>query len=1267
MAQAMGAALRLLVRLCAFAFLLVSCHAVLGDYEVAQSDGPGGVPIGDCRPGEWTCNREFLLSCTKDGVWKTDKTCQTASQCDKTAKTCTVCAQAGVRRCNGKQREYCNTTRSGWDSIETCNAADECSPTHCGPCIAGEVQCSGEASRDLQVCNANNRWEAVATCETATLCERSVSMAMADPTWTPQCLTPSCVKGTLSCEGSTLKRCRQSQDGYDRVDICASPALCQLATETYSTGEAICPTGCAAGSFRCTGNAVERCAADQTGWSDPVPCPDNMLCDSETGECGAPCQLGMKRCNAGALEACTAQGMWATEQACATVALCDKAPTDGSPPRCNPPVCAPQETRCTGPQLEVCNDDRTAFVPLTMCASAALCACTQDGSACAGGIDALGCGVPVCMPNLDTGELPLRCDPSDPAAKKVEICDPSLNGWTALQTCDADEFCYPADRTAPCQIECPAPLLCNGAELLSCTVKGPPVHQADCATPTLCECAVAGTCPIFPNGCGIPQCGGTLPQHQCDGSLLQTCQVGRAGWDVQNCGDGALCYPGEAPAFTGGYCAICPTAGVVDCNDAATGIRTCSPDRLGYVAEMTCALGCLERPGASADYCAVCAVDELRCNGTAPGLSRVRECNDDQAGLTDIGAVCEHGCLDIGTTDQCAACQMGESRCMGNQRWVCNSARTALTLQETCTQACINSGIADYCGMCAPGNTQCDGDLLQTCQNNGSLNTGTNCPNGCVTTSPTAAVCAPTCRPGTYRCGGTGGRFIQQCNATGDAWTAGTDCGMAALCDQPNHECDECTSGQYNCNAGTLRSCNPSGHWATTNGQNCVGTNLYTCSGNTLTGPTACTICDDVNNQCDDCVATTTPYSCSAGNLRSCDGTGHWASTGATNCFNGDLYTCSGNTLSTDTNCLICDDTANQCDVCSPGAYSCSAGTLRVCNSTGQGYDPGIACEGTTLRSCSGSTLSSSQCPMGMPTCNSAQTACVSGCTNGATRCSVNTLQTCVAQEWVSAGSPCANGCFGGAGPNAYCGVCSSGTQCMGSQPQTCSMGQWTNMGTACTGSTPVCVGATGTCVECTSAANCAAPEPACVANECVECSTNANCTGEVCRTSDNTCVECTPTDVSECPVNEQVCSNNTCVECTPTDVSECPANEQVCSNNTCVECTPTDVSECPVNEQACSNNICVECTTNANCTGEVCRTSDNTCVECTPTDVSECPANEQVCSNNTCVECTPTDVSECPVNAPLCSANTCVECLTSTDCTVMDEICDMGDCVPGP
>jgi len=1176
MARGVRAALRLLVRLCTFAFLLVSCHTLVGDYEVAPSEAPGGAITGACRPGDWTCNREFLLECTKDGVWQTRETCQTASQCDKNAKTCTVCAKAGAVRCNGVRRECCNNTRSSWDPIQTCNAAEECSPTHCGPCVAGEVQCSGDMSRDLRICNANNRWEEIATCETATLCERSVSMAMADPTWTPQCLTPTCVAGELTCEGSTLRQCRQSQDGYDRIDICASPALCQLAIESEVVGQASCPAGCSpAGSFRCTDNAVEQCAADQTGWSDPMPCPDGTLCDSETGECGAPCELGMSRCNAGTVETCTAEGMWATQEVCATAALCERGP----PAKCNPPPCAPLERRCTGAVLEQCNDDRTGFVPITTCATEALCACTQDGSSCLGGIDANGCGVPLCMP-LESGEMPLRCNPGDPL--QVEICDESLNGWVLEQTCGAGEFCYPADRTAPCQIECPAPVLCNGAELLSCDVKGPPVHEADCATPTLCECAVNGTCMALPNGCGLPRCGGTLPQHQCVGATLQTCQVGRNGWDDTSCGEPGLCYPGEAPDYAAGYCAVCESPGVVECNDTATGIRTCAPDRLGYVSETPCPLGCLERAGPSADYCAVCEEDELRCNGTAPGTSRVRQCNADQTGLTDVGAPCEHGCLDIGIADQCAACQMGEKRCMGNQLMVCNADRTALTLETTCSPACINEGLADHCGSCIPGTTQCDGDLLQTCQANGTLDAGMACTNGCVDPPTGDAACAPTCRPGTYRCANSttpaapDGPQLQQCNATGTGWTLVQTCGSTALCDEQNRECDDCTNGEFSCSAGTLRSCNTAGKWASTAGTNCSGTTLRTCGGtggNTLSTATCASaaLCNDTADRCDECNAST-PYSCSAGNLRSCNTTtGLWVTTGGQNCFSNTLYTCTGSTLSAPQACTICDDTANQCDICAPGSYSCSAGMLQVCNATGQAYEPGNACVGTTRRSCSGSMLTTSQCPMAMPACNTAQTECVSGCTNGATRCSVNTLETCVAENWVSAGSPCTNGCFGMA-PNAYCGVCSAGTQCMDSQPQTCSMGQWTNMGTACTGAEPVCVPANGTCVACTAmnAGSCSAME-VCVANECVQCGVDADCadTGQVCQTSNNTCVDCTPSNTTACPMGLTMCVANECVEC---DVhTDCPMAEPRCNTDKeCVQCLLD--TDCTVEGEICNS-----------------------------------------------------------------------------------------------
>jgi hypothetical protein len=53
---------------------------------------------------------------------------------------------------------------------------------------------------------------------------------------------------------------------------------------------------------------------------------------------------------------------------------------------------------------------------------------------------------------------------------------------------------------------------------------------------------------------------------------------------------------------------------------------------------------------------------------------------------------------------------------------------------------------------------------------------------------------------------------LQQCNAGGTAWSAGTDCPI--LCDATGGECDECTGMGYSCAGTALQQCGPTGHWA---------------------------------------------------------------------------------------------------------------------------------------------------------------------------------------------------------------------------------------------------------------------------------------------------------------------------------------------------------------------------------------------------------------------------------------------------------------------
>ena len=1321
---------RLFLGLLATALLLASCHKLTGDYEIAPNEQGPNIGDGLCNPGEWKCNREFLLECTADRKLVPRETCATANQCDQNNKVCTVCPLEGDRRCNGAKREVCAKNRASWAEVETCPAADQCSPTFCGDCTPGELQCSGPLTNELRVCTADNRWQTVSTCESASLCMASVSMGMADMTWTPTCLPPQCEPGALSCDGSVLYRCRQGRDGLDKVNVCSSPALCQMAATTPDgQTQSMCPLGCApAGSFRCMGQNVEQCSSDQINWTVVATCDDTATCDSMTGECGGPCVPGAQRCNAASLETCSPEQTWVVKEVCATGALCSLEEA-----KCKPPVCVPDALQCNPlapTQLERCNDDRTGFAPVATCQTAELCSCALDNS-CTAGINQDGCGMPVCMP-LEGGELPLKCDPAD--RLKVQICDASLNKWNPLATCNGTaepkEFCYPQDRTDPCKTDCPASgFLCDGTELLNCGLNGP-VHQADCATATLCECVLNGNCAagVGATGCGSPLCGGTLAANQCTDSTLQTCQVGRNGWDNLECGMDTLCYPGIPPVFAGGYCAVCEIPGVVSCTDTAAATHTCSPDRRGYTAETPCAFGCLERPGPFPDYCAACAVGELRCNGNAPGASRVQQCNTDRSALVDVGNVCASGCLDLGTADQCAVCQANEFRCEGTQRMRCNAARTGLTLDTTCNPSCIDSGIADYCGTCTPGATQCSGDLLQTCQATGAWNAGSSCGNGCVVKDGNDN-CAPTCRPGTYRCTGSPAAALEQCNANGDGWTPITTCttnhagtGGAALCDAVNGRCDACVAGDYRCSSGTLQDCNANGDWKTASGP-CSGTTLRTCGAGT--GPATaltCAICDASNRECDDCNPTTEPYSCSSGTLRSCNASGHWVA-GANNCSGspgspGTLRTCTGNTLNAAQNCsFACDETNNECDECSGSTFRCTGSgntTLQACNSITGHWMASPACPstGSTLYTCNTGTTSPAPftCPVGQ-SCNAAQTLC-NMCDNGQTRCfDMDTQQTCTSMMWggnlecgvpgcqsntcndcvpstwkacnaaetqlltcgvngdyPATGLACPNGCFG-VEPNAYCGDCTPGeTACFSGSIRTCGSGG-TYPGTGGTACGP------NGCFETTpgeaACGVCPGTTTQCVLKQRQTCgsgqwgNTGAACPGNCALVSGTaTCVACNVT--ADCASGVCDTAAHTCVECNvPTD---CGANE-VCdtATHTCKECLVDN--DCVGNDVCSANNECVACEVNTDCADGVC-TAENECVECEVN--GDCGPAGCNTTTNTCNDCVPSTSTSC--NAAETQLLTCgvngsypttgMTCPNGCFGTAPSAYC--GDCAPG-
>lgn len=1150
-----------MVRVFVTLLALTGCQKLFGEFEVSPSAQPSIGSNVACATGAHRCNGEYLLRC-EDGEWTLAETCATKDHCDSTVGRCTVCSTAGQRTCRGAERVQCSTDRSEWTRIEVCESEDICSPTTCAPCRPGDVQCVGDPARELQVCNDEQRWETVDTCDSETLCRLSEEAAETSPGGVVECLEPRCEPGALRCDGPYLQRCRQSSDNWDLVDVCASTALCAMAANAGSGSAAtqnMCPLGCGqAGRYRCTDNVPERCAEDLTQWVPLTdgPCPTEAPCDTETGTC-RPCTPGTFRCNEASVEECTAEQTWKPVKTCETAALCSVQQDQAGKWSwaCKEPACAPGETRCNPDNpavLEQCNTDRTGFRMLQVCASAALCNATDAR-----------CEPPVCMPLAD-GSLPYRC-----LEKQFQQCKADLTGYETLKTCAADEFCFEDNPAAPCHRECPlSGLVCNGSELLSCTADGDLVHQADCATPELCRCAANGTCLVGPNGCGIPLCGGALPQTRCVGSTLEVCQTGRAGWDaVAECGSPELCFPGIPPDYAQGYCAVCEVAGVVECNEDATGTRQCAPDRLGYTGEQTCQFGCLERPEPSADYCAVCQPNELRCAGTMPGNSKLQRCTDDQSGLIDVEP-CPFGCIDQGTNDRCAACVAGESRCSGRDRMVCNADRSALTRAETCPVSCIENGIADYCGECKPGTKQCNGKVLETCGTNGEWGSGgtETCSIACVEVSDGDDHCAAVCTPGTFRCGssmtGMPANLLQQCNEDGDDWVTVETCGSAALCDAANRECDDCVPGEYSCTGSVLRVCDATGHWAPAPSA-CSENTLRTCTDGVL-DVKQCTICDATNAECDDCSGTNT-YSCANGMLRRCDESGHWQS--ANNCAGATLRTCEGTSSTPKTEMCseasLCDEANNECDVCPPGNYRCNGGDVERCNSSGQAWVPVSYCDSMgTTRECDGDSVVTGSCGPGK-SCNAEGTACIDGCTPGATRCATGGgVQTCDADGNWGAASSCPFGCADGAcrecmpgatecTPNGTgvrtcgtdgtwgtptqctfgclageCAACADGAVgcASGNQPRICMNGAWVNKGPACSGDTPTCEA--GACV-CT-ATKCSGDDllvcdegvpglqpcpDGCVNAACAECNDDTDCDEETetCNTTTGTCVPIPP------------------------------------------------------------------------------------------------------------------------------------------------------------
>ena len=377
----------------------------------------------------------------------------------------------------------------------------------------------------------------------------------AGTTGAPEPPPPACEPSARRCVDARLERCNDEQTGWQVVDECASPELCEL---TRESGTPICePPRCSEDERRCRAETLTVCNAGRTGFDDEATCDAAVFCDPEQGRCGTrSCEAGERRCNGAQIEACNADGD-AFEPIdappCGSSALCVR--TGEGDVSCRDPVCDAGDFRCVGGGLlQRCSVSRDAWQDVRACDALDICdpalgldgcrpadcqrgdrRCSDDAllecNATRDGFDVVAnCGAAGCDP--DTSECRDPCLVGAPrcAGANVEECSDPLEGWRVVDTCPASAVC---DVTAPsgCREAACAPNArrCRGADVERCNDERNGFDVIDtCATEALC----------VPNGnnarCAEPACDSG--ERNCRGRVLEICNADRTGFDEITCG-----------------------------------------------------------------------------------------------------------------------------------------------------------------------------------------------------------------------------------------------------------------------------------------------------------------------------------------------------------------------------------------------------------------------------------------------------------------------------------------------------------------------------------------------------------------------------------------------------------------------------------------------------------------------------------------------------------------------------------------------------------
>lgn len=1178
-------------------------------------------------------------------------------------KNCLEC----VPSCGGKQcgpdgcGGNCGVCQDGWDCNDgVCQCAPQCGGKECG-----NDGCGGSCGQceDGLFCNWNGLCDCTLDCLGRDCgsdgCGGSCGTCSADAYCSPggNCIPFVCQPGSVACDGDIKMICN-SDGEWTSLGACATGSFCQ--------GGQCLPWLCQPDTTICENGAVRTCSQNGAGWLDPVPCPQDMVCQQgvcvPAGDCGDIPEVGC--CDAGRAFVCA--GGTILVQDCALQG-CGWIPGDGygcggtgvDPsgqfPMFCPGACVPDcsSKECGG---DGCGGSCGLCPAGTACADGdCITTCVPDCSGKQCGDDGCSgeCGICSAVEICVEGSclIPPSCgDMLDCAlgcfaqgATCFETCSQAASGaeladfqaiWTCLnQKCagNPSSLCLNNALVGSCYqkyLACVTCLpMCDGLEC------GPDGCGGTCGTCDANEKCETGKCvPVClpqcegkecgSNGCG-GSCGACPTNYECvDGMCRYPCQPSCFGRDCgpDGCGgDCGVCPDGEQCTETfqcvptqwcgDGYCNL--VAGE-DCNNCPGDCGVCPTG---------CEAGTL--PG-----CFGCACEDCVC-ANAPHCC--------EAVWDELCAMLCFECGGCGCVPQCDGFDCGDDGCGGS----CGSCGP----HETCkSHACVPDCIPDCdgkeCGADGCGGVCGTCPANQTCKNNEcfaglSCSQMINCSIGCVSTSGTACI---------FDCLEQGDPNEQddffdlaQCVLTDCGFAVDVSCMMDALgsaCSQEYAVCINCTP---NC---TGKECGPNG---------CGGVCGACASG---------TYCD--NYKCKPlCTPQCAGKECGADG---CDGSCGYCAADE-QCVSGLCVPvcqpdCYGKQCGA-------DGCGGSCGVCPPGT-SCSP--LGQCAPVGPVCGDGV-CDYNQGESCQ-------SCPKDCGICGN---GCVATPYPGCGGCSCEEC-VCSMAPWCCDAmwdDLCVEFCYecGGCGCLPACQNKQCGDDGCGGSCGTCPVGSTCTNGLCKTTCVPSCLGkqcgpngcggSCGTCPSgfiCTSTGTC---QPSCVP-DCVgkECGPDG-CNGQ--------CGLCGPQEACVAGQCQTAWSCEQLLNC----AWECPEGDDLCGQQCFQSASPEaqsqyiDIWQCILDE--CGEQPSDSCVSNAIWFGN-CRDEFNACRDCTPACTGKqcgpdgcdgscgvCPSG-YVCDAYGFCDCTPQcDGKQCGTDNCFGS---CGECPTGYLCNVYGACVCIPDCI---